>query len=94
MYLLVPLYVLAMVLTFFSTEEFVNIAWDSAGVTIGPVTVPLVPAMGLGLGEAVNVIEGTISRWPRSPPGGTEHRIMDGFGRPARLATQRKQADE
>ena len=32
-YLLVPLYVLAMVLTFFSTEEFVNIAWDSAGVT-------------------------------------------------------------
>ena len=57
-YLLVPLYVLAMVLTFFSTEEFVNIAWDSAGVTTGPVTVPLVLAMGLGLGEAVNVIEG------------------------------------
>ena len=34
-YLRVPLYVLAMVLTFFSTEEFVNIAWDSAGVTTG-----------------------------------------------------------
>ncbi len=57
-YLLVPLYCLAMLLTFFSTEEFVNIAWDSAGVTTGPVTVPLVLAMGLGLGEAVNVIEG------------------------------------
>jgi uncharacterized membrane protein YtjA (UPF0391 family) len=57
-YLLVPLYCLAMILTFFSTEEFVNIAWDSAGVTTGPVTVPLVLAMGLGLGEAVNVIEG------------------------------------
>ena len=48
-YLLVPLYVLAMVLTFFSTEEFVNIAWDSAGVTTGGDS-PLVLAMGLGLG--------------------------------------------
>ena len=28
------------VLTVFSTEEFVNVAWDSAGVTTGPVTVP------------------------------------------------------
>ena len=26
--------------------------WDSAGVTTGPVTVPLVLAMGLGLGNA------------------------------------------
>ena len=58
MYLLVPLYVLAMVLTFFSTEEFVNIAWDSAGVTTGPVTVPLVLAMGLGFGNATQAIEG------------------------------------
>ncbi|MFT5208573.1 MAG: hypothetical protein ACI9CE_000287 [Flavobacterium sp.] len=35
-------YVLAIVLTYFSNEEFVSIAWDSAGVTTGPVTVPLV----------------------------------------------------
>ena len=46
--LLIPLYLLAVVLTYFSTEEFVNVAWDSAGVTTGPVTVPLVLAMGLG----------------------------------------------
>ena len=45
-------------MTYFSTEEFVNIAWDSAGVTTGPVTVPLVLAMGLGFGEAVGAIEG------------------------------------
>ena len=32
--------------------------WDSAGVTTGPVTVPLVLAMGLGLGNAVSAIEG------------------------------------
>jgi len=36
----------------------VNIAWDSAGVTTGPITVPLVLAIGLGIGNQVNVIEG------------------------------------
>ena len=56
--LLIPLYLIALVLTYFSTEEFVNVAWDSAGVTTGQVTVPLVLAMGLGLGNAVSAIEG------------------------------------
>ena len=56
--LLIPAYAVAIVLTVFSTEEFVNIAWDSAGVTTGPITVPLVLAMGLGVGGAVNVVEG------------------------------------
>jgi hypothetical protein len=58
MKVLLPLYVLGLVLTIFSTEEFVNVAWDSAGVTTGPVTVPLVLAMGLGLGNAVSAIDG------------------------------------
>lgn len=57
-YLLIPLYILAAILTYFSTEAFVNIAWDSAGVTTGPITVPLVLAMGLGFGGALNAIEG------------------------------------
>jgi len=57
-YLLVPGYVIAIVLTIFSNEQFVNIAWDSAGVTTGPVTVPLVLAMGLGFGNALGAIEG------------------------------------
>jgi hypothetical protein len=57
-YLLVPSYLIAVVLTYFSTEEFVNVAWDSAGVTTGPITVPLVLAMGLGFGNAVQVVEG------------------------------------
>ncbi len=56
--LLMPLYGIGILLTFFSTEEFVNVAWDSAGVTTGPVTVPLVLAMGLGLGNAVSATEG------------------------------------
>ncbi len=57
-WLVVPPYLLAMLLTFLSTEEFVNVAWDSAGVTTGPITVPLVLAMGLGLGEATQAVEG------------------------------------
>ena len=58
MTVLLPLYALGVLLTVFSTEEFVNVGWDSAGVTTGPVTVPLVLAMGLGLGNAVSAVEG------------------------------------
>ncbi len=57
-YLLIPGYLVAVVLTALSTEEFVNVAWDSAGVTTGPVTVPLVLAMGLGFGNALGATEG------------------------------------
>jgi hypothetical protein len=55
---LVPAYVVALALTFLSSEEFVNVAWDSAGVTTGPVTVPLVLAMGLGFGGAIGGSDG------------------------------------
>ncbi len=55
---LLPLYGIGIILTILSSEEFVNVAWDSAGVTTGPVTVPLVLAMGLGLGNAVSAVEG------------------------------------
>ena len=57
-YLILGGYSVAVLLTYLSTEEFVNIAWDSAGVTTGPVTVPLVLAMGLGFGNSMNAIEG------------------------------------
>ena len=58
MIVLLPLYGVGILLTIISSEEFVNVAWDSAGVTTGPVTVPLVLAMGLGLGSAVSAVEG------------------------------------
>lgn len=48
----------ALALTAFSREEIVNVAWDSAGVTTGPVTVPLLLALGVGLAEAVGAAEG------------------------------------
>lgn len=57
-YLIAPPYLILMVLSFFSSEEFVNIGWDSAGVTTGPITVPLVLAMGLGLSSQVGAVEG------------------------------------
>jgi hypothetical protein len=51
-------YGILLVLTFLSSEKYVNVAWDCAGVTTGPVTVPLVIALGLGLGQANGVVEG------------------------------------
>ncbi|MER2603161.1 MAG: DUF1538 domain-containing protein, partial [Candidatus Competibacter phosphatis] len=51
-------YTIALALTAVSREEIVNLAWDSAGVTTGPVTVPLLLALGIGLGEVVGAAEG------------------------------------
>jgi len=45
------------VLSLFSTEEFAGIAWDSGGVTTGPVTVPMVIALGSGIGGRVGAAE-------------------------------------
>ncbi|HAY26213.1 MAG TPA: DUF1538 domain-containing protein [Candidatus Accumulibacter phosphatis] len=56
--LLLTGYTIALVLTIVSREEIVNLAWDSAGVTTGPVTVPLLLALGIGLGDAVNAADG------------------------------------
>ena len=55
--LLAGTYVLALALTFFSSEEITCIAWDCAGVTTGPITVPLVIAAGLGIGQRAGAAE-------------------------------------
>ena len=52
-WLLAPAYSLVLVLTWLAPHGFVNFSWDSAGVTTGPITVPLVLAMGLGIGANV-----------------------------------------
>lgn len=52
-WMLLPPYALVLVLTWLSPHSFVNFSWDSAGVTTGPITVPLVLAMGLGVGANV-----------------------------------------
>lgn len=51
--MLAPAYLLVLVLTIKSPNDFVNFSWDSAGVTTGPITVPLVLAMGLGIGANI-----------------------------------------
>ncbi len=52
-WMLLPAYLLVLILTAISPHSFVNFGWDSAGVTTGPITVPLVLAMGLGIGANV-----------------------------------------
>jgi hypothetical protein len=55
---LIPPYAVVLILTIWSEEQFTAIAWDSGGVTTGPVTVPLVLAMGLSIGGELNVVDG------------------------------------
>ncbi len=57
-YLLIPAYLLLIPITLISSEDFVNFGWDSAGVTTGPITVPLVLAMGLGIGAKTGAVDG------------------------------------
>ncbi|MDZ7795355.1 MAG: DUF1538 domain-containing protein [Spirochaetia bacterium] len=53
----IPPYLLLFPLSIMGDEDFVGIAWDSGGVTTGPVTVPLVMAMGLGIGGEIGVYD-------------------------------------
>jgi len=53
LYILLAGYAVALGLSCFCDEGIVCIAWDAAGVTTGPVTVPLVLSVGVGLAGAV-----------------------------------------
>ena len=48
-YMLLFFYLLVFVLSFFAPESFVPAAFDSGGVTTGPITVPFIMALGIGL---------------------------------------------
>ena len=50
-YILFALYLLVFVLGFFVPPEYVPIAFDSSGVTTGPLTVPFILAFGVGIAE-------------------------------------------
>ena len=63
-YYIIVGYIIVIILTLFSPQYIIPIAYDSGGVTTSTVTVPLVAALGLGLASN---IEG------RSP-------LLDGFG--------------
>ncbi|WP_316252554.1 DUF1538 domain-containing protein [Bacillus aquiflavi] len=63
-YILVPAYMIAFILTFFSKKNFISIAFDSGGVTTGPMTVTFILSMAVGVASEM---EG------RNP-------LTDGFG--------------
>jgi len=48
MYILVPGYILALSMIFFSSREFTSIAFDAGGVATGPMTVTFIVAIALG----------------------------------------------
>ena len=48
-YLLIFFYVLVFVLAFFVPKSFLALAFDSGGVTTGPMTVPFIMALGVGV---------------------------------------------
>jgi hypothetical protein len=48
-YILIICYTLAFVLSCFTGKDFLSVAWESGAVTTGPIMVPFVMALGLGL---------------------------------------------
>jgi Protein of unknown function (DUF1538) len=51
LFVMLPLYIIALILTIFSESTYMAIAWDAAGVATGPITVPLVITVGIGLNQ-------------------------------------------
>lgn len=51
--LLIALYAVVFVLAAFVAEGYVPVAFDSGGVTTGPITVPFILAMGVGISGAI-----------------------------------------
>jgi len=47
-HMLLVLYPLVFILAFFVPDDFVSVAFDSGGVTTGPMTVPFIMALGIG----------------------------------------------
>lgn len=56
-YILAPGYAILLALTAVSADDMAALAWDAAGVTTGPVTVPLVVALGIGLGGRAGIAD-------------------------------------
>lgn len=52
-YLLTAGYIVIIVLSFFAPPEFVPVAFDSGGVTTGPMAVPIILSLGLGFSSVL-----------------------------------------
>ncbi len=56
--MLLVFYILLFVLSFFSPDSFTSVAFDSGGVTTGPMTVPFIMALGVGFSASRSDREG------------------------------------
>jgi hypothetical protein len=56
--IVLPSYALVLALSMVSDEKYVNIGWDSGGVTTGDITSPILIALGLGVAAAVGGADG------------------------------------
>jgi hypothetical protein len=56
--IVLPSYLIVVLLSLFSEEKYVNIGWDSGGVTTGDITSPILIALGLGVAAAVGGADG------------------------------------
>lgn len=54
LFLLLPLYLILLVLSLFNDNTYVAVAWDTAGVATGPITVPLVLSFGMGINSTMD----------------------------------------
>ncbi len=48
-YALVFFYIIIFVLAYFAPQDFIPVSFDSGGVTTGPITVPFIMALGIGM---------------------------------------------
>lgn len=53
-YVIVPLYVLAIILAPFASKTLAGLAFDSGAVTTGPITVPIILALGASIASAIS----------------------------------------
>ena len=63
-YIIISGYLMVMVATLLAPDFIIGIAYDAGGVTTGPITVPLLTALGVGLSSSIRA---------RNP-------LIDGFG--------------
>ena len=52
-YILIPGYLICLILAFFSSEAFLVKAFDMAAVTTGPMTIPFLIALGIGMASVL-----------------------------------------
>ncbi|OIJ12511.1 hypothetical protein BKP37_13875 [Anaerobacillus alkalilacustris] len=69
-YFIIPGYLIALILMYFSSKRFTAIAFDSGGVATGPMTVTFILAIGVGVASEID---------GRNP-------LLDGFGMIALVA--------